>query len=171
MLPTERFTRRPTFTQPHEKILAEFSSGRTDDLNLDATGVRRLEKTRCIHVDLDLQTNVPHIYAIGGVSSRIAHSSVAVRDGQFFADIQFGGIDRRIWNYGAVVSTVFTNPELATCGMTGVRGLETVLRFCHLQDALSLHEAFLYQCQHVHAVQIDCLDSRRYSCRLSYGLP
>ena len=96
-------------------LVATGRKGRTERLNLDAAGVHSQDSF--IPVNNYSQTNVPHIYAIGDVTDRIALTPVALMEGHRLADSVFGGIDRPV-DHDCVASTVFTNPEIATCGLT-----------------------------------------------------
>ncbi|MEI4484624.1 glutathione-disulfide reductase [Frigidibacter sp. MR17.14] len=70
-----------------------------------------------IPVDGWSQTRVPSIFAVGDVTDRIALTPVAIREGHAFADTVFGGNARQA-DHALVASAVFTQPELASCGMT-----------------------------------------------------
>ena len=96
-------------------LMATGRKGRTERLNLEAAGVAH--QNSFIPVNDYSQTNVPHIYAVGDVTDRIALTPVALMEGHRLADTLFGGMDRPV-DHKCVASTVFTNPELATCGLT-----------------------------------------------------
>ena len=87
----------------------------TEGLNLDAAGVRR--EGQRIPVDADQRTNVAHIYAVGDVTDRINLTPVAVDEGRAFADSVFGSRPRRT-SHELVASAVFTQPELASVGLS-----------------------------------------------------
>ena len=76
-------------------------------LDIDKSGIRTDDKMR---------TNLPGVYAIGDVTGRslLAHS--ASRMGEIAVNDLLGGRDR--WRGNAVPWVVFTNPEVAGCGMT-----------------------------------------------------
>lgn len=58
-----------------------------------------------------------HIFAVGDVIDRVALTPVALAEGMFVANMLFGDSARRV-NYQAIASAVFSQPELASCGLT-----------------------------------------------------
>jgi glutathione reductase (NADPH) len=97
-------------------LMATGRKGKTDTLNLSAAGVTT--KDSFIPVDQYSQTNIPHIYAVGDVTDRIALTPVALMEGHRLADTVFGGMDRPV-DHAMVASTVFTSPvEVGTVGLT-----------------------------------------------------
>src|SRR3954471_11777339 len=69
-----------------------FATGRRPNikgLGLEAAGVRVNDKGG-IQVDRFSRASVPHIYAVGDVTDRIALTPVAIREGHAFADSVFG---------------------------------------------------------------------------------
>ena len=96
-------------------LLATGREPLTEGLNLDAAGV--LREGQRIPVDADQRTNVAHIYAVGDVTDRINLTPVAVDEGRAFADSVFGSKPRRT-SHELVASAVFTQPELASVGLS-----------------------------------------------------
>ena len=84
-------------------------------LNLDAAGVTTLGQR--IPVDADQRTNVPHVFAVGDVTDRICLTPVAVDEGRAFADSIYGDRPRQV-DHELVASAVFSQPELATVGLS-----------------------------------------------------
>jgi glutathione reductase (NADPH) len=84
-------------------------------LNLEAAGVA-VEGHR-IPINADQRTNVPHIYAVGDVTDRICLTPVAVDEGRAFADTVYGHKPRQV-DHSLVASAVFSQPELASVGLT-----------------------------------------------------
>ncbi len=84
-------------------------------LNLAAAGVG-VDGGR-IPVDAAQRTNVPHIFAVGDVTDRINLTPVAVDEGRAFADSVYGGRARQV-DHDLVASAVFSQPELATVGLS-----------------------------------------------------
>ena len=84
-------------------------------LNLDAAGVSIQEHR--IPVDADQRTNVSHVFAVGDVTDRICLTPVAIDEGRAFADSIFGDRPRQV-DHELVASAVFSQPELATVGMS-----------------------------------------------------
>jgi glutathione reductase (NADPH) len=102
-------------------LMATGRVGKIDTLNLDGAGVHN--ERSFVPVNDYSQTNVPHIYAVGDVTDRIALTPVALMEGHRLADTLFGGMDRSV-DHDLVASTVFTNPEIATCGLTEAEAVE-----------------------------------------------
>jgi len=71
-----------------------------------------------IKVDSAGRTNVASIFAIGDVTDRIQLTPVAIREGQAFADTQFGDKPPFEVDYDCVPSAVFSHPPIAGVGMT-----------------------------------------------------
>jgi len=86
-----------------------------EGLNLEAAGVA-VDGDR-ISVDADQRTNIPHIYAVGDVTDRINLTPVAIDEGRAFADTVYGNKPRQV-NYDLVAMAVFSQPELATVGLS-----------------------------------------------------
>jgi glutathione reductase (NADPH) len=88
----------------------------TGALGLDAAGVKT-GGMGSIPVDATSATNIPHIYAIGDVTHRINLTPVAIAEGHALADRLFGP-GPRIWHLDRVAAAVFSNPPIATVGLT-----------------------------------------------------
>ena len=98
-------------------LMATGRKGKVDGLNLESAGVEYDPPKGVIPVNDYSQTNVPHIYAVGDVTGRIALTPVALMEGHCLADTLFGGKDRPV-DHKMVASTVFTTPEIGTVGYT-----------------------------------------------------
>ena len=86
------------------------------DLGLEEAGVVADPKTGFVGVDAQMRTNVPHIYAAGDVARppMLAHKSY--REGIVAAEAIAGRSTR--FDFRVVPSVVFTDPELASVGLT-----------------------------------------------------
>ncbi len=84
-------------------------------LGLDAIGLNT-ENSRII-VDDNQLTSVSNVYAIGDVTDRINLTPVAIEEGRCFADTLFGNNPRTV-DYSFVPKAVFSQPELASVGLT-----------------------------------------------------
>ena len=102
-------------------------------LDLEAAGVA-IEGHR-IPVSPDQVTNVPHIYAVGDVTDRINLTPVAVDEGRAFADTVYGNKPRRV-NHQLVASAVFSDPELASVGLSEEEAIER-----YGEEAIRIHRA------------------------------
>jgi glutathione reductase (NADPH) len=92
----------------------------TAGLGLEAAGVA-LGADGAVVVNLDGQTSVPHIHAIGDVTDRVQLTPAAIREGQAYAERVFGsrGGTRlsHLGPQGIVPSAVFTTPEVGSVGL------------------------------------------------------
>jgi len=96
-----------------------FATGRVpnvEGLGLEDAGVALGENGQ-VKVDDRAQTSVASIFAIGDVTDRVQLTPVAIREGQAFADREFGKLDRTV-DYAAIPSAVFSHPPLAGVGLT-----------------------------------------------------
>ena len=102
-----------------ETDLLLWAIGRTPHskgLGLEDVGVE-LGKDGSVKVGDDSRTNIPTIYAVGDVTNRMQLTPIAIREGHAFADSVFGNKPRTV-NYAHVPTAVFSNPPIATVGMT-----------------------------------------------------
>jgi glutathione reductase (NADPH) len=88
----------------------------TTGLGLDAIGVA-LNHSHAVVVDADSRTTAAGIWAVGDVTNRINLTPVAIAEGRAFADTEFGGRPVRV-DHRTVASAVFTDPPIATIGLT-----------------------------------------------------
>jgi glutathione reductase (NADPH) len=88
----------------------------TSGLGLQAAGVD-VNHRGAVVVDAQFQTSQPHIYAIGDVTDRLNLTPVAIAEGHMLADRLFG-VEPRTWSFTAVPTAVFSQPPLATVGLT-----------------------------------------------------
>jgi glutathione reductase (NADPH) len=98
-----------------------FATGRTPNtaaMGLEKAGVL-LNERGAVVVDEYSRSSAKHIYAVGDVTDRIQLTPVAIREGHSFADSVFGG-DRRPVDHKFVPSAVFSQPPVATVGMTEI---------------------------------------------------
>ena len=102
-------------------------------LDLEAAGVA-IEGHR-IPVTPDQVTNVPHIYAVGDVTDRINLTPMAVDEERAFADTVYGNKPRRV-NHKLVASAVFSDPELASVGLSEEEAIER-----YGEEAIRIHRA------------------------------
>jgi glutathione reductase (NADPH) len=85
-------------------------------LGLDAVGVGQGKEGEILVDDYN-RTNIPSIYAVGDVTNRVQLTPVAIREGHAFADTVFGNAPRTV-DYSAIPTAVFSNPPIASVGMT-----------------------------------------------------
>lgn len=119
-------------TRSGEVLMADqilFAIGRSPNtraLGLETAGVK-IDAVGAVVVDAFSQSNVPSIFAVGDVTNRVNLTPVAIREGQAFADTQFGG---KPWStsYQNIPTAVFTTPEIGTVGLS-----EEAARACTAQ--------------------------------------
>lgn len=102
-----------------ETDLLLWAIGRTPHstgLGLEGIGVE-LGKDGAVIVGDDNRTNIPSIYAVGDVTNRVQLTPIAIREGHAFADSVFGNSPRTV-NYECIPTAVFSNPPIASVGMT-----------------------------------------------------
>lgn len=87
----------------------------SSDLGLEKAGVAVNGKGMVI-VNEKMETNVPGIYAIGDVTGKSMLAHVASHQGIIAASNAIGRIAKM--HYNAVPAVIFTNPEIATVGLT-----------------------------------------------------
>lgn len=102
-----------------------FATGRRPNstgIGLSAIGVL-VNSTGGIIVDERMQTSIANIYAIGDVTNRLNLTPVAIHEGRIFAANQFGGEDRTM-DYTNIPTTIFSQPPLATVGLSEAKARE-----------------------------------------------
>ena len=102
-----------------EVDLVLFATGRVPNaggMGLQALGVQMGRRGQIV-VDGFSQTAVPSIFAVGDVTDRLNLTPVAIREGHAFADTVFGGKPTKA-DHDLVASAVFTQPELASVGLS-----------------------------------------------------
>jgi dihydrolipoamide dehydrogenase len=112
-------------------LVAVGRSPNVERLGLEAAGVAYGRKG--IAVNEFMQTNVPHIYAVGDVAGTVALAHVASAQGRLVVDnlsaessngggsgsaVGAAAPEKRQMAYHAIPACVFTHPEIATVGLT-----------------------------------------------------
>lgn len=95
-------------------LMAVGRNPNTDGLNLDAVEIACGKKG--IETDENMQTNIPHIYAIGDVNGKMMLAHVATFQGYRVLNHIQGREDKI--RFDLVPSAVFTEPEVASVGLT-----------------------------------------------------
>jgi glutathione reductase (NADPH) len=101
-----------------------FATGRranTQGLGLDAAGVA-VDDDGFIEVDEYSRTNVASIYAIGDVTGRLQLTPVAIREAAAFVQTAFNDNPTAV-DHSLVGTAVFSEPEIATIGLTEAEAL------------------------------------------------
>ena len=93
----------------------------TDDIGLEHAGVKILDNG-LIEVDAQGRTSVPNIYAIGDIVPGLALAHKASFEGKVAAAAISGGKDEV--DYHSMPSIAYTDPELASTGLTEAEAKE-----------------------------------------------
>lgn len=88
----------------------------SDKLNLDAAGVE-VNSRGYIPVNETMQTNLPHIFAVGDVNGEGAFTHTSVNDGEIFYDFYTGTGDRKLSDRNLIYA-MFIDPPLGRIGMS-----------------------------------------------------
>jgi glutathione reductase (NADPH) len=102
--------------QVFDKVL--YATGRTpntDGLGLEKIGV--ILREGAIQVDKNFQTNIDSIYALGDVIGHIQLTPVAIEEAMVLVN-QLYGDNSKTMNYENIPSAVFSQPNLASVGLT-----------------------------------------------------
>lgn len=99
-----------------EVLLATGIKPNTSDLGLEHAGVR-VDKNGFIMVNQFYQTDNPNIFAAGDCVGKMPLETVAAREGALAAENALT-VPVRTINYDHVPSAVFTNPQVASVGLT-----------------------------------------------------
>ncbi len=94
-----------------------------ESLNIDNAGVKMSK--RGVHIgDVDTQTSVPHIYAVGDVSGRIALVNVGEREARHAVVRMFADFPVKPIRYDNVSTIMFLDPEVASIGINEKQAIE-----------------------------------------------
>lgn len=93
--------------------------GRTpfvDGLNIENAAIELNDNKKGIKVNSRMQTNIPNIYAIGDVTNKVLLAHVASHQG-IVAVNNIMGVESEM-DYNCIPGAVFTDPEIATVGLS-----------------------------------------------------
>lgn len=89
----------------------------SDGIGLEAAGVRTNERG-WLPVDSVMRTHVPHIFAIGDLTGKLALAHVASAQGIVAAETIAGVETQPIEDYGNMPRCTYCNPQVASLGLT-----------------------------------------------------
>ena len=95
----------------------------TNGLGLEELGIRTDERGAVV-VDGVSRTSVPSIYAAGDVTAKLMLASVAAMQGRIAMYHLLGQAVAPL-RWDAVAATIFTDPQIATVGLSEQRAAET----------------------------------------------
>lgn len=103
----------------------------THGIGLDKAGVE-LDPKGFIKVNNQMKTSAGHIYAIGDAAGEPMLAHKASFEGKVAAEVIHG--EPAVWDVRAIPAVIFTDPEIAWCGLTETQAKQqgkdvTVLRF------------------------------------------
>jgi glutathione reductase (NADPH) len=106
---------------------ALYATGRVpkvDGLGLEAVGVAQGADGRIL-VDGEYRTNLPSVYALGDVTSRVQLTPAALGEAMQLIDHLYGaGKAARRMDYELIPTAVFSHPNVATVGLTEAQARE-----------------------------------------------
>ena len=94
-----------------------------EGLNLENIGIKINKDSNSIIVDEYSKTSVDNIFAVGDVTNRINLTPVAIKEGRALAERLFLNKDIKV-DYNNVASAVFSQPSVATVGLTEEEAIE-----------------------------------------------
>ena len=96
-------------------LMAVGRKANVSSLNLSDVGIEHPPRGLVVN-DLTMQTNIPHIYAVGDINGKMMLAHAATFQGMVALD-HIMGIENRI-DLSVMPAAVFTSPEAASVGMT-----------------------------------------------------
>jgi glutathione reductase (NADPH) len=115
------FTDKNEMLEADQVMLAIGRAPNTDGMGLENTGVE-LGKRGQIKVDEFSRSNLPHIYAVGDVTDRLALTPVAIHEAMAFVKTVFDN-DPTPVDHVNVPTAVFSQPEIGTVGLSEAAAL------------------------------------------------
>ncbi len=111
-----------------ELLIGTGKTPNTEGLGLELAGIQ-VNDNRAIRVDHWLQTNLPHIYAVGDCADLPKRlETTAGKEGSYAAVNALTGVNKKKIDYDLVPSVVFTYPAVADVGIldeqVGERGIQ-----------------------------------------------
>jgi len=104
----------PIILKSEKVLMAAGRRGRLEGLNIEAIGIKT--QNNFIVVNDNMETNVPGIYAIGDITGKNMLAHVASEQGIIAAE-SIMGLKNKM-DYKVIPSCIYTNPEIASVGMT-----------------------------------------------------
>jgi len=106
----------PMQVEADEILIALGRSPNTDGLALESAGVQT--ENGCIVTNVRMQTSAPHIYAAGDCTGPYEIVHIAVQQGETAAHNIANPRRARTMDYRLLTNVVFTDPQVATVGLT-----------------------------------------------------
>jgi glutathione reductase (NADPH) len=115
------FTDKKEMLEADQVMLAIGRAPNTDGMGLESIGVE-LGKRGQIKVDEFSRSSLPHIYAVGDVTDRLALTPVAIHEAMAFVRTVFDN-DPTPVDHVNVPTAVFSQPEIGTVGLSEAAAL------------------------------------------------
>lgn len=100
-------------------VVATGTRPNTGKLGLDHIGLQ-LKSTGQVEVNAKMETNIPHIYAVGDVTNTPAFVYTAAYEGKIAVENAFTGAEKKA-DYSSLPWVVFTDPQVAGAGLDEVQ--------------------------------------------------
>lgn len=131
--------------EAEQMLLATGRQPNTEELALDEWGIERTADG-AIKVDAHMRTTKPGVYAAGDVTGRDQFVYMAAYGAKLAAENALGG-DRRRYDSSSMPAVVFTDPQVASVGLTeaqaraqGLQVKTSVLQLDHVPRALAARD-------------------------------
>lgn len=135
----------PISIEAEQLLLATGRQPNTEELALDEVGIERTADG-AIKVDAHMRTTKPGVYAAGDVTGRDQFVYIAAYGAKLAAENALEG-DRRRYDSSSMPAVVFTDPQLASVGVTeaqargqGLHVQRSVLQLEHVPRALAARD-------------------------------
>jgi mercuric reductase len=135
----------PIGIEAEQLLLATGRQPNTEELALDQVGIERTPDG-AINVDAHMRTTKPGVYAAGDVTGRDQFVYMAAYGAKLAAENALEG-DRRRYDSSSMPAVVFTDPQLASVGLTeaqaraqGLHVKTSVLQLEHVPRALAARD-------------------------------
>ncbi|MGD6873291.1 dihydrolipoyl dehydrogenase family protein [Sutcliffiella horikoshii] len=124
-----------------EILVATGRTPNTDKLQLNKANVQTDDRGH-IKVNARLQTNIPHIYAVGDINGTLPFTHVAGMEGKLVVQNALIGLRRKI-DYSNVPWVTYTSPEIFHLGLTEAEAKEQGLDYDAYKVDLSEVDRFV----------------------------
>ncbi len=108
--------RKTILARSEELLLSVGRKPNTSDLGLERTGVI-IDGRGAVEVDAEMKTTAENIWAAGDVTGRVMLETTAAKEGRIAAENALAEAHRKM-DLEAVPHAVFTNPQVASVGLT-----------------------------------------------------
>jgi mercuric reductase len=103
--------------QAEKLLMATGRKANTANLGLEKAGIE-VDRKGFVVVNDKLQTNLAHVYAAGDVIGQPMLETVAAKEGSIAAFNAMSPIKKKTMDYAAIPHAVFTDPSVASVGLT-----------------------------------------------------